>query len=215
MIRNLLISACLLTCAPAFAAASNVLAWEGRTMGTFYAVKISGVAQDAKLTAALHGAVEQRLDELNRQMSHYLPESELSRFNRSASTAPCKISPAFARVMRHALAMSRASDGAFDPALGVLINLWGFGPGGTPGRVPTDAELSAARQLCGAQHLRINERDELQKDISGLQLNLGGVAKGFGADEVARVLRERGYTNLFVSVGGEVVTLGRNAEGRL
>lgn len=182
----------------------------GRTMGTFYRVESVG----GPGAEALRVEVERKLEELNRIFSHYEPESELSRFNRSTATAPVKISPAFARVMRHSLAMSRASDGAFDPALGALINLWGFGPGGTPGRVPADAEIFAARQLCGAQHLRLNERDELQKDVPGLQLNLGGIAKGFAAYEVARVVCAQGCTNFFVSVGGEVVTLGRNGAGR-
>ena len=193
--------------------ASNLLTWEGRTMGTFYIVKIAGVAQEAQLAAELRGVVEARLEELNREMSHYLPESELSRFSRSTSTAPFKVSAPFAHVMRHALAVWAASDGAFDPTLGVLIDLWGFGPAGRRAGVPTAGEIAAAQLVCGGRHLRVTDADELQKNVPGLHLNLGGIAKGFGADEAARVLRERGYTNVFVSVCGEIVACGLNPAG--
>jgi len=208
----LFLAACAAAAAPS--AASNVLTWEGRTMGTFYSVRIAGVAQDAKLAVELRGRVEGRLNELNRELSHYQPESEISRFNTSTSIAPCKVSAPFAHVVRHALSVYRASSGAFDPTLGALINLWGFGPGGVTGRVPDAASVAAAQRLCGGWHLRVTDADELQKDISGLQLNLGGVAKGFGADEAVRVLRERGYANVFVALCGEVVACGLNPEGR-
>ncbi|MCX7006930.1 MAG: FAD:protein FMN transferase, partial [Kiritimatiellaeota bacterium] len=167
-----------------------------------------------KLATELRGAVQQRFDEISRQMSHYLPDSEISRFNSSTSTAPVKVSAAFARVTRFALKLNRASEGAFDPTLGPLITLWGFGPAGSPGKVPSADQLTAYRAQCGATHLRVTAQDELQKDIPGLQLNFGAIAKGYGADEAARVLRGRDYANLFVSVGGEIVALGLNPEGQ-
>ncbi|MCX7008822.1 MAG: FAD:protein FMN transferase [Kiritimatiellaeota bacterium] len=213
MIRPVMLCGCLLPALLAAAPAPRLLTWEGRTMGTFYIVKLAGVEQDAKLAAELRAVVEQRLDELNREMSHYLPESELSHFNSSAATTPCKVSAPFAHVVRHSLAVCRESGGAFDPTLGALINLWGFGPGGSMARVPADDEIAAAQRSSGAQHLRVTDADELQKDVPGLQINLGGVAKGFGADEVARLLRERCFTNVFVSVCGEIVACGVNPEG--
>ena len=80
-----------LLCAGAAARAEDaprLLAWEGRTMGTTYLVKIAGVAPDDALVADLRAAVEARFDEINRQMSNYRADSELSRFNRSTSAAP-------------------------------------------------------------------------------------------------------------------------------
>ena len=194
-------------------AAAPVLTWEGRTMGTFYSVKIAGVAPDEKLTATLRTAIEQRFDELNRQMSHYLSDSELARFNAGTSIAPIKVSSEFAHVMRHALAVSRESGGLFDPTLGRLINLWGFGPTGGTGHIPNADEIAAARRACGARHVCITPQDEIQKDVSELQLNLSGAAKGYAADEAARLLRERGYTNVFVAISGEIVASGINADG--
>lgn len=214
MIRSAMLCGCLLPALLAAAPAPRLLTWEGRTMGTFYIVKLAGVAQNEQLTAELRGAVEKRFDAINRAMSHYLPESELSRFNSSTSTAPFKVSAPFAHVVRHSLAVCRESGGAFDPTLGALINLWGFGPAGSTLRVPDKADIAAAQRVCGSRHLRVTDADELQKDVPGLQLNLGGVAKGYGADEVASLLQERGYSNVFVSVCGEIVTRGLNPEGR-
>ena len=191
-----------------------LLTWEGRTMGTTYMVKIAGVAQDDALAADLRAAVEARFDEINRQMSNYQPDSELSRFNRSTSLAPIRVSAEFARVVRHALALNRDSGGAFDPTVGPLVNLWGFGPSGQRSEPPPDAEVEACRANCGAGHLQVADPNELQKDIPGLQLDLGGIAKGHGSDEAAKVLLERGYSNLFVAVCGEIVAFGSNPEGK-
>ena len=69
-----------------------LLTWEGRTMGTTYTVKIASVARDDALAADLRAAVEARFDEINRQMSNYRPDSELSLFNRSTSLAPIRVS---------------------------------------------------------------------------------------------------------------------------
>jgi thiamine biosynthesis lipoprotein len=146
----------------------HVLAWEGRTMGTFYSVKIAGVEQNDRLVAELRTAVERRFDEINRHMSHYQADSELSQFNRSTSLAPFRVSADFAMVTRRALELNRASDGAFDPTLGWLINLWGFGPGGANADVPSDDEIAECRQKCGAVHLRVTPQTEIQKDVPGL-----------------------------------------------
>jgi thiamine biosynthesis lipoprotein len=195
-------------------AAPLLLSWEGHTMGTTYAVKIAGVAPEPSLVAELKAIVEKRFGEINREMSHYIPDSELSRFNNSTSLEPFKVSPEFARVVRHSLSLSLESGGAFDPTLGWLINLWGFGPPGRKHEPPTEEAIRECLGKSGAVHLKVTPSGELQKDIPGLKLNLSAVAKGYGADEAARVLREKGYSNVFVSVCGEIVAFGVNAEGK-
>lgn len=183
-------------------------------MGTTYVVKIAGVESNAALGAKLRSAVEARFNEINQEMSNYQPDSELSCFNRSTSQVPIKVSTEFAKVVWHALALSRDSGGAFDPTLGPLVNLWGFGPAGRRTDPPSDSEVAEFRAKCGALHLQVTPQDELQKDIPDLQLDLGGIAKGYGADEAAKVLRDLGYSNLFVAVCGEIVAFGNNPEGK-
>jgi thiamine biosynthesis lipoprotein len=147
-------------------------------------------------------------------MSHYQPDSELSRFNRAESTNPLAVSAGFARVVRFALELHERSGGVFDPTLGPLIDLWGFGAPGPVKEVPSGEDIAEALTLVGARHLSITSDGRLRKDIPGLHLNLSAVAKGSGVDEAARVIREHGFSNVFVEIGGEVVTFGHNAEGQ-
>jgi thiamine biosynthesis lipoprotein len=190
-----------------------VVTWQGQTMGSGYTVKIVGADLAPAQVEALKTEVEQRLKEVNRQMSHYQPDSELSQFNRAPAKTPFKVSPEFAWVVRFALEMNRLSHGAFDPTLAPVINLWGFGEKTDRRAVPPEAELKAALAKTGCQHLSVTAQDELLKDIPELTLNLSGVAKGFGVDEMVRVLRGHGFTNCYASIAGEVKVQGHNPRG--
>lgn len=195
------------------AAELPVIRWQGRTMGSPYTVQIVGTNLSLVQVDALKRAVEERLAEVNRQMSHYDPESELSRFNRAPAKTRFKVSPEFARVVRFSLDLFRESNGAFDPTLAPVINLWGFGEKTDQRAVPSEGELNTALRKTGCQHLSLTPHDELIKDIPELTLNLSGVAKGFGVDEMAAVLRQSGLTNIYVSIAGEVLALGHNPRG--
>lgn len=188
--------------------------WQGQTMGTLYSIRLADSTLTTKQLKELQAQVDDLLIAFNRQMSHYDPESELSRFNASTSAAPFTVSPSFARVTRFALWLNNRSRGLFDPTLGPLIRLWGFGPGGRILHAPDDAAIAQARNKTGARFLRVIGNDRLQKDIPELELNLSAVAKGAGVDEVARFIMDRGATNVFVEIGGEVVAYGHNAKGQ-
>ena len=189
-------------------------AWTGQTMGTTYSIRLAGVRLRARELAMVQKDVQAVLDEVNRQMSHYQPDSELSRFNRAGADQPFPVSAGFARVVRFALELHRRSGGVFDPTLGPLIDLWGFGPPGLVTKPPDEAPLQDVRSQCGASHLFLPEDGALRKNLPGLHLNLSAVAKGYGVDEAARYLRERGFSNVFVEVGGEVTTFGVNSSGQ-
>ncbi len=190
-----------------------VVAWQGRTMGSPYTVKIV----DGKLTeaqvVAIKVEIENCLTEVNRQMSNYQPDSELSRFNKAPANAPFKVSPEFGKVIRFSLELSRLSDGAFDPTLGPLINLWGFGETTSQHAVPPDADIKAAISKTGWHHLTENDAGEMTKDLPGLAVDLGAVAKGFGTDQMFHVLQGHGLQNIYVSIAGEVRVLGHNPHG--
>lgn len=190
-----------------------VIRWQGRTMGSPYSVQIVGTNLPPAEVERLKVEVEERLKEVNRQMSHYQPDSELSQFNRAPAHTPFKVSPEFARVVRFSLEMHRRSQGAFDPTLAPVINLWGFGEKTDQRAVPPEAELKAALKKTGCQHLTVTPQDELIKAIPDLTINLSAVAKGFGVDEMLQVLRDHGLTNVYASIAGEVGVLGYNPRG--
>lgn len=190
-----------------------VVTWQGQTMGSVYTVKVVGEGlKDGEIEMAKQ-EVEAQLKEVNRQMSHYQPDSELSRFNGAPANVPFKVSSEFARVTRFSLEVFRRSGGAFEPTLGPVVNLWGFGEKTELRAVPAPEELRAALARIGAQHLSVTQKDELIKDLPGLALNLSAVAKGFGVDEMVRVLRSHGWTNVYASIAGEVRVLGHNPRG--
>jgi len=214
-ILRLLATAPILIAYDARAADLPVVRWQGRTMGSPYTVQLVGQSLSNSQGEQLQAEVEDRLQEINRQMSHYLPQSELSQFNRAAAGTPFKVSPEFAHVIRFALDLAQRSQGAFDPTLGSVINLWGFGEKTDQGAVPLAADLLAAMRTSGWKNLAISAGDELTKDISALRLNLSAVAKGFGADEIGRLLTARGFTNWYAAIAGEVVVAGHNPRGSL
>jgi thiamine biosynthesis lipoprotein len=182
-------------------------------MGSPYAVKIV----DGKLTenqvVVLKEEIEKTLVEINRQMSNYQPDSELSRFNLAPENVPFKVSSEFSKVTRFALELCRLSDGAFDPTLGPLINLWGFGE--KPGEhvVPDENTLRSTMAKIGWKHLKVNERGDLIKDTPALALDLGAVAKGYAVDRMIEVLQKRGLKNLYASIAGEVRVMGLSPRG--
>lgn len=189
-------------------------AWTGQTMGTTYSIRLAGSRLTAAQLGELKRRVDERLNDINALMSHYRPDSELSQFNASPPDRPFRASPDFARVLQFALEVHRASDGAFDPAIGALVNAWGFGPAGRQVEPPDEQLLAELTARSGARHIRFLDNTTLVRDSDGALLNLGAIAKGFGADAVAAVIRHFGISNFFVEIGGEVVTGGLNPHGR-
>ncbi len=182
-------------------------------MGTTYSIRLAHARLTSRQLSELKRRVDERLEEINRLMSHYRPDSELSRFNAAPAGEPFQLSPDFARVLRFALEVHRASGGAFDPAIGALVNAWGFGPRGRQVEPPDEAGLKDLLAAAGASHIRFLDEATATKDAAGVLLDLSAVAKGFGADAVAEIIRDFGVSNLFVEVGGEVVVHGHNPEG--
>lgn len=191
----------------------RVWKWGGQVMGSTYTVQIVEKNLSQRTWTDLQRQVDAVLQGLNQELSTWEPESALSRFNASTSTEPVQVSAAFAGVTRTALDLSRRSQGAFDITFSPLFDLWGFGRSG-PKRKPADAEIAATRQRCGFEHLSVPSPTTIQKTIPHLQVVYNAIVPGFAADQVTAWLRQAGYSNTYVDVGGETVVQGHNAEGR-
>lgn len=184
-------------------------------MGTFWRISLAGVAPERK--ASLQKAVQEQLDEDDRQLSTWKNDSVLSRFNQYRGSDPQPVSENMADIVSLSLRIGRKTAGAMDITVGPLVNLWGFGPDKQPVKEPTQAQIDAAKALTGLQHLRVIQKAEgayLQKDLPGLYVDLSTVGEGFATDHLARLMEKEGINNYLVSVGGAVLTRGKNAQGQ-
>ena len=177
----------------------------GRTMGTGWSAQM---AVPSGVTADLDAALRRELDEIVAQMSHWDGDSLLSRYNHAPAGSWHALPPQFFDVIDFALQVHDDTGGAFDPAAGALVNLWGFGPLGrydqggfhapAPGAV---AALVAARASRMPQLERAGRR-LLQP--GGALLDLSSCAKGYAVDRLAACLERHGVKHYLVEVGGEL-----------
>lgn len=207
-------------------------------------------------SAELYGKLFARLRELNDIFNNYSDSSEISRVNREAAATPVPVSQDFYIVLKTALDFARLTGGAFDPTVGPLVKLWGFGK--TP-RVPSQEEIEAAQKLVGWQCVALQESAQTedapgqpkgftdqnvangngsqdqnagdeQETVtdqnpaagptvrftkSGVRLDLGAIAKGYAADCLVDILRERGVKRASLSLGGNVYVYGKKPGGSL
>ncbi|HMP73657.1 MAG TPA: FAD:protein FMN transferase [Kiritimatiellia bacterium] len=188
--------------------------WRGQTMGTWYTVKVvdHDLAITPEIYQSLHAEIDAALVEVNRQMSTYLPDSEISRFNRHDSITPFSVSDGFRDVLRAALDLAVASGNAFNPALDPLIELWGFGAAG-PTRLPTTSQVQDVLARTASDGIAVLG-NEFVKNNPRSQINLNAIAKGYGADVVDDLLAAHGFIDRFVEIGGDGVARGFNHKGR-
>ncbi|MDZ7781764.1 MAG: FAD:protein FMN transferase [Halioglobus sp.] len=161
----------------------------------------------------LRGGIQDVLDEVNRSMSTYRPDSEISRFNRAPPGAWFDVSQDFYTVLQTALAVGRHSGGAYDVSVGPLVDLWGFGP--TERREsPPDAKAIAERLARVGQHrLRLHTERPSVRKLQEVELDFSSLAKGFAVDRVADWLLARGVDRFLVEVGGELRLSGMSGRG--
>ena len=180
-------------------------------MGTYYRVRAIAEAAEAD---AIRTLVEIRLHAVDRAMSTYRADSEISGFNRLAAGESSVFSGEAWAVLELAWQVREESGGAFDPTVGPLVDAWGFG---APGRglsptPPADDDLAALRQAVGGIEPSPTDR-RLLKLNAAAALDLSAVAKGWAVDRVSEALLQAGYPNHLVEVGGEIRTAGHSPGG--
>ena len=191
----------------------------GLTMGTSWSVRLVESAMPGRAGSAdLQQGLQQQLDLVVAQMSHWSDASDLGRFNRAEPGSWHSLPAAFCEVLGFAMHVSQASGGAYDPCAGALVNLWGFGPrerydepGFLPPKDDTLALLLSQRQR---RRLQLDLPARRARQPGGLQLDLSAVAKGYGVDRLARYLDSQGIDHYLVEVGGELRGAGSKPDGQ-
>lgn len=187
-------------------------------MGTTYTVKyLSDEAPVLPPPKQVKQQIDGLLKEVNRQMSTYQKDSEISRFNQMRETGkPLHISPDFAFVTAEAIRLNKITQGALDVTVGPLVNLWGFGPNKEITYAPSAAEIERASSVVGIDKIvlkQILNENTLAKALPEVYLDLSSIAKGFGVDKTAQHLEKLGIKHYLVEIGGELHGKGHNARG--
>ena len=175
-------------------------------MGTEMAHRVYGRQAAEALQSVQNEA--QRLESL---LSRFLPESDISRLNRSAGIKCQKVSSETFGVLEQAVQFSRLSEGLFDATIGPLADLWNYKHASEP---PTEEKIRQGLSLVNISDLELDPTAKtagLKK--SGQSVDLGGIGKGFASDRFMEIFRDNGVTSAFSNIGGNVSTLGSKPDG--
>ena len=190
----------------------GVVQLSGSTMGTTYRVVY---AARAASPGEVQQAVDSLLGEINQSLSTYIDTSLISQINASSDTSAWHpIDSHFEAVFRRARFVYGDTSGAFNPAVGPLVDAWGFGPAG-PGAMPESTTIESLLLIVDFD--LFDERDSppaVQKSSPAAQLDFNAIAKGYGVDAVGQLLELRGVESYLVEIGGEVRTRGDHPSGR-
>lgn len=169
-------------------------------MGTSYhIIYFDGTERNFKVS------IDSLLAVFNQSLSTYLPNSEISNFNRGSSFR--FMLPYFLPVLEKSLEIAHNSNSAFDPTVMPLVNAWGFGPGRK--LKPDSIQVDSIMQFVGIGKINFTV-DSVWKEDVRTQLDFSAIAKGYGVDVVVEFLSKKGIVDLFVEIGGEVSARGQN-----
>jgi thiamine biosynthesis lipoprotein len=171
-------------------------------MGTTFSIILYGES-----LAAMEEAVSAAFSELHRldeMLSNYRPDSEWSRLNLSAGRVAVKVSAELFQLLLACEKYSAESEGAFDITVGPLMKLWGFYKG--TGRVPAPAEIRTTLGRVGYRHVHLDAAHQIvQFDDLGVELDPGGIGKGYAIDRMVEALRRRGFVKALVAASGSSI----------
>ncbi|MDR2155507.1 MAG: FAD:protein FMN transferase [Burkholderiaceae bacterium] len=184
----------------------------GPTMATRWSASFD--ADPALDVSALQEALAAAVEQVDQQMSPWKPDSDLSRLSRAPAGQWLPLPPEILEVLARAQEICRLSAGAFDPAVGALVDAWGFG---APRDTPDPAAIRAARKT-GArplhEGLELDTAAGRARKHAPMQIDLCGIAKGYAVDRMTDTLRRHGVAHALASLDGELRALGRQADGR-
>ena len=187
---------------------------KGNTMGTFYFIEVIDVPVEIK-TKKIELEIKNSLIKVNKILSNWDEESEISIINKIDKTKAIKISDELNEVFRTANEINIRSNGFFDLTLDPIIELWGFGYRGKQMEIiPTDKQIKKALSLIGQKSFLKNDfaNNELTKKIKNLKINLSSIGKGYGIDLIGRKLDQLGIKNYIINIGGDILTKGYNSK---
>lgn len=185
----------------------------GDTMGTRYSA-VFYTAFDTNI-AALDAALFAAVDRVDRQMSTWKVHSDLNRLNGAPTNTWVDIPHELMAVLEASLRIERATNGAFDIGVGDRVAAWGFGPAHSTAERDRPLSASCGERRAASAILELNRHQGQARKSAPLALDLSGIAKGFGVDEMARVMDEFAIPVWLVGIDGEMRAKGRKPDGTM
>lgn len=180
--------------------------FNGYIFNTYYHIKI----KTGKIDNDLHQEIKYILEDINNTMSVFVSSSELSKLNQYPAYKQFKLSPDLSYVLKSSWKINQQSNGAFDPAISPLIDLWGFGRNKNHQPLPTSKQIEEVLAYSRFSKLKFsNDFSLISKTDSRTEINLSAIAKGFAVDKIAEILNHKGYKNYIIDIGGEVKASGK------
>jgi thiamine biosynthesis lipoprotein len=177
-------------------------------MGTSVEIVVSQTSS-AGAEGAMAAAFRE-VERVDRLMSHYRPESEVSQITRHAGEKEIPVSPETMEVVERAIYFSRLSGGAFDVTIGPVFRLWNF----REAKIPEEKRLQENLKKVDYRKIRVDRvKSSIYLETRGMELDLGGIAKGYAVDRASAVLRKEGIENFLVAAGGDLTVSGEKGTG--
>jgi FAD:protein FMN transferase len=171
-------------------------------MGSTYTVALYGYNED-QMEAAVEAAFNE-VRRLDRMLSNYRPDAELAGINRQAADRPVKVTPELFDLLLKCKEYSSESEGAFDITVGPLMRVWGFFKG--TGRLPAKEDVAKALRKVGYRNVILDRETRTVRFAQpGVELDPGGIGKGYAVDRMVDVLKDNGITSALVSAGGSSI----------
>ena len=170
----------------------------GQTMGTTYTIKVQNFKIDRQ-------QIERRLEKISSIFSNWNQNSEISTLNNSPANKLLAVSEEMTSVLKSSINLYQQTQGFFDPGIGRLIDVWGFGASKV-GKKPGRDLIKHALEKSSIKHLELNKLT-LNKRVD-IHLNLSALVKGYAVDEIANLLEAQGVERFMVEIGGEIKARG-------
>jgi FAD:protein FMN transferase len=181
-------------------------------MGTMFMITVVHSSIDSGKIAMYYALRE--VERIEKLMSNYMDSSEISYINRNAFLEPIKVCTELFRIIERSIAYSKKFDGYFDITVGPLTNYWGFNSDHPIETEPDKNRIKELLEFVDYKFIILNYDDStISFSKKGVEIDLGGIAKGYALDRAVEVLRKRGVYNFLISGGGDIFASGRKANG--
>lgn len=185
---------------------------ESRTlMDTYCTITVVSPSKERAAEAIDKGFAE--IKKLELLLNYFSDESEISAINRASGTRPVKVSRDTLDMMRKTLEISKATRGIFDPTIAPLIKLWNFSKKRRDNSVPDSRVIKNTLKLVDYKKIQINSKSEVFLAEKGMEIDLGGIAKGYAADKAIEAIKAKGIKAALVAVAGDIRGFGSNPSG--